>query len=75
MYSCRLVLACDIISNLLNIILVFFMQTPAYDLKSLLAMKLKRKIMLALMDKDFCHNNPARQEELYEKYTEYFIPV
>ncbi|CAL8100589.1 unnamed protein product [Orchesella dallaii] len=52
----------------------YLITTPAYDLKSLLALKLKRQMLMALLDKNFCHKNPTRQKELMEKFKEYLIP-
>jgi large subunit ribosomal protein L28 len=52
----------------------YLLTTPAYDLKSLLTLKLKRIIMMALMDRNCFKDNPQRQDELLEKYKEYLLP-
>ena len=51
------------------------MQTHEVDLKSKLAMKLKRQMMIALHERSFQKNNPEKQEEIFEKYQSLLIPV
>lgn len=52
-----------------------FFQTPANDLQSLLALKLKRKMLYSLFDKDLYNDNPTKQEEVYNKYKHYLDSV
>jgi len=52
----------------------YLLKTPAYDLKSLLALKLKRKLFLTLMDKDFSKDDLDKQSRLYHEFEEYLIP-
>lgn len=46
----------------------YLLETPANDLKSLLALKLKKKMLLALFDKTLYPEDPAKQELIYNKY-------
>nr|CAG4648958.1 EOG090X0GHI [Polyphemus pediculus] len=52
----------------------YILETPPQDLKSLLGIRLKRTLLLALVRKDFLQDNPAKQAEVYEKYKKYIIP-
>ena len=52
-----------------------YLQNPANELKSMLALKLKKKILIALLEKDFAHDNPEKQAELLAKYKDYLMPV
>ncbi|KAH0947105.1 hypothetical protein HN011_003574 [Eciton burchellii] len=49
----------------------YLLKTPAYDLKSLLALKLKRKILIALADKTLYPEDPKKRAEVYDKYKQY----
>ncbi|XP_015515363.1 39S ribosomal protein L28, mitochondrial [Neodiprion lecontei] len=49
----------------------YLLKTPAYDLKSELALKLKRKILETLADKSLYPDNPAKKDEVYSKYQQY----
>ncbi|XP_034174916.1 mitochondrial ribosomal protein L28 [Osmia lignaria lignaria] len=49
----------------------YLLKTPACDLKSELALKLKREILIALADKTLYPNDPVKKEEIYNKYKEY----
>ncbi|XP_076379225.1 mitochondrial ribosomal protein L28 [Megalopta genalis] len=49
----------------------YLLKTPACDLKSLLALKLKRQILLALVDKTLYPNDPIKREEIFNSYKEY----
>lgn len=49
----------------------YLLKTPACDLKSELALKIKRKILIALADKTLYPNDSAKREEVYNKYKEY----
>lgn len=51
-------------------------QTPACDLRSLLAVGLKRKILQELEKGCPAYaNQPKMQEEVYEKYHKYLVAV
>ncbi|XP_036139000.1 39S ribosomal protein L28, mitochondrial isoform X2 [Monomorium pharaonis] len=49
----------------------YLLKTPACDLRSLLALKLKRQILIALADKTLYPNNPEKHTEVYAKYEQY----
>ncbi|XP_015440241.1 PREDICTED: 39S ribosomal protein L28, mitochondrial [Dufourea novaeangliae] len=49
----------------------YLLKTPACDLRSELALKIKRRILLALLDKTLYPNDPAKGEEIFAKYKEY----
>ncbi|CAL7948197.1 unnamed protein product [Xylocopa violacea] len=49
----------------------YLLKTPACDLKSELALKIKREILLTLADKTLYPDDPVKQEEIYAKYKEY----
>ncbi|XP_078035705.1 mitochondrial ribosomal protein L28 [Augochlora pura] len=49
----------------------YLLKTPACDLKSELALKLKRQILLALVDKTLYPNDPIKREEIFNRYKEY----
>ncbi|XP_034945394.1 39S ribosomal protein L28, mitochondrial [Chelonus insularis] len=49
----------------------YLLKTPACDLRSQLALGLKRKILIALADKTLYPDDPVKREEVYEKYKEY----
>lgn len=50
-------------------------QTPACDLKSDLALKIKRNILLALDKKQLPHKNPEKREQVYNTYKHYLEKV
>ncbi|KAG8225619.1 hypothetical protein J437_LFUL004190 [Ladona fulva] len=52
----------------------YLLKTPACDLKSNLALKLKRKLLLALLKKDFYHENEKKKNEVFQKYCAYMLP-
>jgi len=52
-----------------------YLQTPACDLKSLLALRLKRKILTALADKTLYPDDPEKHAEVYDKYKQYLEAV
>lgn len=56
-------------------ILYSFMQTHERDLNSLLAMKLRREMLLALANKTCYPDNKEKQEKMIHKYHEFIIPV
>ncbi|XP_063989279.1 large ribosomal subunit protein bL28m isoform X2 [Diachasmimorpha longicaudata] len=49
----------------------YLLKTPACDLRSLLAVKLKREILIALADKTLYPNDPEKREEVYNTYKDY----
>ena len=49
----------------------YLLKTPACDLKSELALKIKRQILVALADKTLYPNDPTKREKIYNKYKEY----
>lgn len=51
------------------------LQTSACDLKSWLALKLKRKILFALWDKTLYPDDEVKREEVYKKYEHYLKDV
>lgn len=54
---------------------LFFFQTPACDLRSLLALKIKKNILIALADKSLYPDDEEKRMEVYEKYKEYLTAV
>jgi large subunit ribosomal protein L28 len=50
-------------------------QTPACDLQSLLAFKLKRKMLLSLLKKDMYPDDPVKREDVYNTYKKYLGTV
>ncbi|XP_015608532.1 39S ribosomal protein L28, mitochondrial [Cephus cinctus] len=52
----------------------YLLKTPACDLKSELALKIKRQILIALADKTMYQDDPLKQEEVYAKYQQYLSP-
>jgi hypothetical protein len=50
---------------------VCLFQTPACDLQSQLAFKLKRKMLLSLLKKDLYPDDPVKREEVYNTYKKY----
>jgi len=53
----------------------YILSTPEVDMQSLLGMRLKRKMLLALANKTLYPNDPAKREEVYAKYEKYVIPA
>ncbi|OXU30840.1 hypothetical protein TSAR_012644 [Trichomalopsis sarcophagae] len=49
----------------------YLLKTKACDLRSLLALKLKREMLIQLWDKTLYPNDPIKQEEVYAKYQHY----
>ncbi|OAD52111.1 39S ribosomal protein L28, mitochondrial, partial [Eufriesea mexicana] len=49
----------------------YLLKTPACDLKSELALKIKRQILISLADKTMYPNDPVKREEIYNTYKEY----
>nr|CAG4641292.1 EOG090X0GHI [Eulimnadia texana] len=52
----------------------YILKTPPQDLKSLLGIKFKRTLLLALARKDFLPNKPDKREELLNKYKDLIVP-
>jgi hypothetical protein len=50
-------------------------QTPACDLQSLFAFKLKRKMLLSLLKKDLYPDDPVKREDVYNTYKKYLGTV
>ncbi|CAB3360739.1 Hypothetical predicted protein [Cloeon dipterum] len=53
----------------------YILQSPACDLRSLLAVKIKRKILISLAKKDLWPDNAEKRDELLTKYKEYIVPL
>ncbi|XP_011702813.1 PREDICTED: 39S ribosomal protein L28, mitochondrial isoform X1 [Wasmannia auropunctata] len=49
----------------------YLLKTPACDLRSLLALRLKRQILVALADKTLYPDDPQKRTEVYTKYEQY----
>ncbi|XP_011645266.1 39S ribosomal protein L28, mitochondrial [Pogonomyrmex barbatus] len=49
----------------------YLLKTPACDLRSVLALRLKRQILIALADKTLYPNDPEKCAEVYAKYEQY----
>ncbi|XP_032668091.1 39S ribosomal protein L28, mitochondrial [Odontomachus brunneus] len=49
----------------------YLLKTPANDIKSLLGIKLKREILIALADKTLYPDDPEKRDEVYAKYEQY----
>lgn len=45
------------------------------DLKNLLAIKVRRKLLLALVNGEKYHEDEEKNKEVFEKYSKYIIPV
>lgn len=54
---------------------VCLFQTPACDLQSQLAFKLKRKMLLSLLKKDLYPDDPVKREDVYNTYKKYLENV
>lgn len=50
-------------------------QTPACDLRSELALKIKKNLLEVLADKTLYPDDPEKREEIYNRYKEYLKPV
>ena len=51
----------------------YILSTPEVDMQSRLGMRLKRKLLLALADKNLYPDDLAKREEIYAKYKKYVI--
>lgn len=49
----------------------YILKTPACDLQSHLAFKLKRKMLLSLLKKDLYPDDPVKREDVYNTYQQY----
>lgn len=54
---------------------VCLFQTPACDLQSQLAFKLKHKMLLSLLKKDLYPDDPVKREDVYNTYKKYLVNV
>ncbi|KAG7160762.1 39S ribosomal protein L28, mitochondrial-like isoform X3 [Homarus americanus] len=52
----------------------YILQTSPADLMSELALKLRREMLLALVRGTLYPNNPAKKQEILDKYKDYIIP-
>ena len=50
-------------------------QTHEVDLCSKFGMDLKREMLVALANKSCYRDDPARQQEILDKYKDYIMPV
>lgn len=50
-------------------------QTSLSDLRTTLALKLRRELLFALREKNFYPDDPDKKEEIYNKYKKFIIPV
>lgn len=53
----------------------YLFETSPQDLHSLLALKLKQRMYLALADGDLPHSDPGIRKEVFSKYEKYAIPA
>ncbi|XP_011500749.1 PREDICTED: 39S ribosomal protein L28, mitochondrial [Ceratosolen solmsi marchali] len=49
----------------------YILKTPACDLRSLLALRLKRFMLISLADKTLYPDDPVKRDEVYAKYEQY----
>lgn len=52
----------------------YILKTPVQDLKSQLALSLRRKMLLALANKEKYHKDEEKNKEVFSKYEKYMIP-
>lgn len=52
----------------------YILGTPVQDIKSQLALKIRRKMLLALLNKEKYHEDEEKNEEVFLKYEKYMIP-
>ncbi|GAB6021542.1 39S ribosomal protein L28, mitochondrial [Chamberlinius hualienensis] len=52
----------------------YILKTDLVDLRSQLGFSLRRQMLKALINKDFYHNDPEKQQEVYDKYKQFIIP-
>jgi len=53
----------------------YILSTPEVDMQSVLGMRLKRKLLVALANKTLYPNDSVKREEIYAKYQRYVIPA
>lgn len=53
----------------------YILSTPEVDMQSMLGMRLKRKLLVALANRTLWPNDPAKHDEVYAKYQKYVIPA
>jgi len=52
----------------------YILSTPVQDLKSQLALSIRRKMLLALVNEEKHHESEEKNKEVFEKYNKYMIP-
>lgn len=52
----------------------YILETPVQDLKSQLALDIRRHMLLALANKEGHHEDPEKQQKVFEKYQKFAIP-
>lgn len=52
----------------------YVLETPVQDLKSQLALDIRRHMLLALANKEVHHEDPEKQQKVFEKYQKFAIP-
>lgn len=53
----------------------YILRTPEQDLKSQLALGLKRKMLIALAKQDYHEGNEVKKNYVNEKYKDFVVPV
>lgn len=53
----------------------YILRTPIEDLRSQLALNLRRQMYMALRDQNFHPDNPEKKKYVIEKYKDCLIPV
>ncbi|KAK3099382.1 hypothetical protein FSP39_003618 [Pinctada imbricata] len=53
----------------------YILKTHERDINSRLGMVFRRKMLLALSNKDFYHDDPKKRSRVFRKYVKYLIPV
>ncbi|XP_075211549.1 mitochondrial ribosomal protein L28 [Lycorma delicatula] len=51
----------------------YLLKSKACDIQSELGVKLKRKMLLALYNKDLYNDDPVKKEQVYNKYKDYLV--
>ncbi|XP_022236095.1 39S ribosomal protein L28, mitochondrial-like, partial [Limulus polyphemus] len=52
----------------------YILETPVQDLKSQLALDLRRKMLLTLVRREMYEDDETKREQIYEKYKNFIIP-
>lgn len=53
----------------------YILSTPERDIRSKFGMRLKREMLLALANKSLYPNDPAKRDEIYQKYKQFEVPA